>query len=468
LLIACDTNGGTVAVQDIVKYAKAHAFLCLFAASGTFMSYTQEMPEATEGAEPGGVHLRSISAFSTGYSNVAPYANPDFGSPLNQLGGDVANGGAFLIDARRTRPITDAWLSYSGSYTAMMRYSDLRAYNQFFSGGLSWRIKPRWTLSVSGMGMDTTALETLLNPGIATAFRTTPVSMEQLAEAAASGTVSNGRIASYFTGSPFVSSPTQLLLTGRRLMTASITTTLTWNHSSRLRFYTNGLGVITQQRPPDRNGIETTYQAPRTVVTNVDAGSRYQLTRLTEIGFSASLSRTQLRGQHTYVSTALVSLGRRMSPRWFVYGEVGGGIYVPVAGPAPIGRDPRIIGNGQIGYQRKSHTLTTVFTRTLADPYGFGIGRQQSITGNWVWQRKAWGAFASAGHQEIDSSGFGAIRGWNLSSGITRYLTSHLSVQVQQAWLQSSGTFEDRASATKLHSIRISLNWMPNVRIQNP
>lgn len=447
----------------LMKRAEVRAFLLLLSPFWV-VALTAQQAES----EPDGIRVRNISAFSTWYSTAVPAGVPSLGSGLSALGSDVANGGAFLIDARRTRPVVEAWFSYSGSYLAMRKYAESHAYSQFLSGGVSWRLKPRWRLSIAVVGADTTALETLLNPGTAAAFRATPVTMEDLAAAASAGIGADSRVAAYITGSPFAASPTQLLLFGSRIWTVSLNTMLTWSKSSRLSFYLAGVSAGAQHATRRQGDPANTYPSPRSVGVSGGLGFKYQLTRRSEMSLNANVARVHSRTEDAYVSTVTAALGRRMSARWFVYGGIGASSYSGRGAVVPVSRDPGVTGSAQIGYQRTAHTFTIGYNRTLSDTYGFGIGRQSSTTGSWVWQRARWSVFASAGNQQIESVGFAALRGWHASTGVSRFLTSNLSLQIQHAYLRTSGSVQGVRDAADLHSARISLNWTPDIRVRNP
>jgi hypothetical protein len=407
----------------------------------------------------GGLRLYNVSAYSDWYSA----ANSSLGIRQSQPGSTVAIGSGVMVGAQRTRGTKELWFAYSASYQTIMQYQALRSHAQFASGGISWHLKPRWVLSATGTGADTTAMEALLNPSTSVAFRATPVTIDDLATAAASGSAADPRAVSYLTGSPFISSNTQLFLFGRRLLSLSSSVTLTWSKSPRMRVYFGGVSAAARHIPQREGDVQDRYPSPRTIGANAGVGFSYDMSPRTQIGLSGGIERRHATFQDAYISTAGASLGHRLSPHWFVHADVGGGTYARARSAFPVSHGPQVIGTAQIGYQKRAHTVVLVQARTLSDPYGFGVGRQSSTAGTWSWRRKTWLVYASVGRQQIESMGVATLNGWTASSGISRLLNSQLSLQIQQAYLNTYGSFSGTPDRYQLHSIRMSLNWSPSI-----
>jgi hypothetical protein len=442
-----------------VNFFRKIVIMLLLTSAMAAMAGAQDMPiDAIAPPARGGLHLYNISAYSGWYSNADYSRAPSFSFGQGQPRSIATMGGAVMVGAQRTRETREFWFTYGASYDTTVQSQTLRNHTQFASGGISWRLRPRWALSITGTGADTTAMEALLNPNAIAMFRATPVTIDDLAAAAVSGRTADPLISSYLTGSPFISSNTQLFLFGRRLLSVSSTAALTWSKSPRMKIYFAGVSAAARHVSRREGDTQDRYPTPRSIGGNAGFGFIYDMSPRTQVGLSGNVERTRPTVQDAYIATASASIGHRLNPNWFVYGSIGAGTYAHAGSAA-------ILWSGQIGYQKSAHTLALMHIRTLSDPYGFGVGRQNSTIGTWSCRKKSWLVFASVGRQETESIGFAKLHGWTASSGISRLLNSQLSLQVQQAYLSTQGTFYEVPDRYQSNSVRVSLNWSPNIRL---
>jgi hypothetical protein len=417
-----------------------------------------------------GVRLYHVSGYSTYYSSGLPYSSSSISPGQIQANGLWTTGGSVLIGMRRTRPRTQFRLSYSASYsTASGRYSNWNGLNQFISAGLTRKLSSRWTLGITANLLDTTAMELLLNPATLSGFSTAPANADELAAAMRDGALSDGGIAAYLTGSPFLEDPSQTLQFGRRLLSYNISTRVSYSHSPRLTFYFGGVSASGQylSRGYSQPDIPDELDVPRSTSVFAAAGFTYGLSPRTEVGLHSRIERIRSRFQDAYTGTASGSLSRRLSPNLILRLDGGVAMRSPIRSVVPLSSDPQLVAGVHLGYNRRSHTFTLKHSRTISSAYGFGSGLSTFSGATWLWRapNARWHTFSSGGYQELSGTGYATIRGWMFASGAGRTLGSNVGLQVQYAFLNNSGSASGIAREFMQHSIRVSLNWSPGIPV---
>jgi hypothetical protein len=417
-------------------------------------------------AQIGGIRLYGVSVFG-GYSTSAI---PQGGigqlgnTGLGLLGPDVNYGATASLGWQRHRERTNLSILYSGTYTGMVRYSDANGFSHSLSLGASRMLTGKWTLSLSASGQDSTQAQYLFQPSNLSILSQLPASIDDLAAALSLGQFSSAQAASMLTGAPALESPATNLLLGNRVLSYSGQASLNYAYSSRLSFHLSSFTAAGQNRSGGQDGIaQQNYVMPRTIGVNAGMGLSYALSPRTQLGFSIEESRQINHYQSAYTTTALASLGRKMGRRWFLNMHAGGALIQTTQQLNGSPQSHQVVGGGSVGWQTYAHTFVSSYDRSASNSYGFAAGTNVSFTGAWNWHPRgsSWSVFASVVEQQMRNNGFSNVSGWQCGAGISERLTSHATLSVQYAYVNSTGDYLGNTANYSVQSVRVSLGWTP-------
>jgi hypothetical protein len=446
----------------------------LFAFAGLFVSScgAQELLDEINFRTGGlvGVHLVGVSVFS-GYSTSAyPQAglnlsaSPSTGN-LGNLGGDGSYGATASVGWQWHREKTAVSILYSGTYTGMVHYSNLNAYNQSLSISAVRTLTPKWTLNLTASGMDNSLAQYLFQPSSVSVLTQVPASFDDLAAAVAVGQFSNAQVASLLTGAPVMQLPGRSTLASERILSYSAQAGLDYALSPRLRFHFAGFAAAGQNRLGQQQDspAPANYVQPRSLGANAGVGFSYALSPRTDVGVNVEGNRTVNHYQSAYISSATGSLSRKMGIHWFLRVQ-GGGTYSDFT-QQTIGtpKSRQIVGGGSLGFQTRTHTLVSSYNRTATDTFGFAVGTITMLSGGWNWRRTGskWGVSASFAQQQTRNAGFASLSGWQATGGINTSLNPHATLSLQYVYLQDVGDYAGVYNNFSVQTVRLSLGWAP-------
>lgn len=411
----------------------------------------------------GGIHLYGVSAFS-GYSTSAyPVGLGSVPVGVGQLGGDTNFGVSASLGWQYHRQRWNFSMVYSGTYAGLVRYSDANAFNQNLSFSVSRMLSPKWTLSLSGTGSDSTTAQFLYQPSTIGVVSQVPATMDDLAAAFSVGQFSSSQAASTLVGTPLLESPARPLLLGDRVLSYSGQISLSYAHSSRLSFHLSSFSAGGQNRLGGSTVTESNYVMPRSMGIDAGMGMSYMLSPRTQVGLDVSGNRISNSYQSAYVTNGSASIGRKMGTHWFLAAHAGGSTTQVISQTYGAPKSKNVIGGGSIGFRTYQHTLVGSYERSSMDTYGLAIGTITTVTGAWNWRRPGsrWNVFTSFGQQQIRNTGYASLSGWQASGGIAQSLNSHMHMTAQYVYLSNSGGYLGNATNLAVHSVRVSLSWAP-------
>jgi len=414
----------------------------------------------------GGIHLNSVSVYS-GYSTSAypgGYGQlPSIGSG-GLLGGDVSYGASASVGGQYHRGRTNFSILYFAGYGGLARYSGANGFSQSLSFSVSHPLSAKWTLSVSGAGSDMTTAQYLFQPSSVSVVSQTPASFDDLAAAFSVGQFSSSQAASMLSGAPALESPVRSLLLGDRVLSYSAQASLNYAYSSRLTFHLSSFTAAGQNRIGGTTGVPAqNYVMPRSIGFTAGMGFSYSLSPRTQVGFDVEGSRIGNHYQSGYYTAAMASVSRKMGMHWFL-GVHGGGSHNQVINqPYGVPSTVQIGAGGSIGFQTYQHTLVGSYDRNGADPYGFALGSNTTVSAAWNFHRPGsrWGVFTGFGQQQIRNTGYATFSGWEASAGISSSLNTQMSLSAQYVYMNSSGTYLGNMENFAVQSVRVALNWAP-------
>ena len=412
----------------------------------------------------GGIHLYGVSVFS-GYSTSAYPGGLGQAPPgSGLLGADVDFGATASVGWQFHRQRTDFSLLYSGTYGGEVRYSNANAFSQSLALSFTRTLSPKWTLTFSGSGSDSTTAQFLFQPTNASLVSQVPATMDDLAAAFSLGQFTSNQIASTLTGAPVLESPARTLLLGDRVLSYSGQASLNYAYSSRLSFHLSSFTAAGQ----NRLGSTTTAPAqnfilPRSIGFDGGVGMSYMLSPRTQLGLNVSGNYISNRYQTGNDTNAFASIGRKMTEHWFLSVHGGGSISQFTSQTYGTPKNKNVIGGGSIGFRTYRHSLVGTYERSSTDNYGFSIGTSTILTAAWNWHRPGsrWSVFSSFSQQQVRNTGYVSLAGWEASGGVGQTLTSHVRMSAQYVYLSNTGGYLTNISNFTIQSVRVSLSWAP-------
>lgn len=418
----------------------------------------------------GGVRLYGVSVFS-GYSSSAYPASSSGGIPppgSSALGSDVTYGATASLGWQRHRNRTDLSVFYSGTYSGMARYSNLNAFNHSIAIQASRTLGRKWTLTASGGVQDSTLPQFIFAPSNLSVLSQVPATFDDLAASFSIGQFSSSQVASMLSGAPTLDTPARSLLLGNRVLSYSAQASVSYAATSRLNFHFASFAAAGQHLSSKDSATVPNYLMPRSMGATAGVGLSYALSPRTQLGANFEEFRQINAFQNAYVSTATVSVGRKLTERWFVDLSGGGSVIQVTHQPTGTPQNRQMVGNGSLGYRTFRHTLVASYDRSSFSSFGFSAGTNTAAGANWNWHRPGslWSVFAGFGQQQTRNTGFASFSGWHTSTGFSRTLSEHTTVSAQYVYLSSSGNYVGTSQNLSIHSLRVSFGWnpQPNVR----
>jgi hypothetical protein len=416
-------------------------------------------------ASIGGIRLYGVSIYSGYSTSVLPVGlGQTAAAGLQELGGSANYGASASVGWQHHRRGTSFSALYSLSYGGISRYSDLSGLSHSLSVTASQQLTAKWTLSLTGAAQDTTQAEFMYQPSALSVLSQLPASFDDLAAAFSIGQFSNAQMASMLTGASMLESPTRGLLLGNRVLSYSANVGLNYARSSRLSFHFASFSAGGQNLRDGQSGIpQEKFILPRSLGLSAGIGLSYALSPRTQVGLNVEENRVVNRYQGAYTTNSTASLGRKMGMRWFLSIHGGGSVTQATQSNygTPVTR--QMIGGGSIGFRTYTQTFTGSYDRTSSDTYGFAVGANTTATGSWNWRRPGsrWTIFASGGQQQMKSTGFADISGWEASGGVSATLNLHTALSVQYVYFNSQGSYLGNLDNMIAHTVRLSLSWNP-------
>jgi hypothetical protein len=418
-----------------------------------------------------GVHLYGVSVFSGYYSGNVPFGTNAVGlNTPSSSGSDTVVGGTATFGWAMPGKNSDLSATYSLSYVGRVRNPDFNTLNHAFSLGWTEKLGRHWSLSVSAGGVVGDLEQLFFTPTVYSNVVSAPASYDDLTAAILAGKYTNAQLASMLTGAPIVESPAQTFMYGGRVLSATLSTALTWSPTGRTSFHASVSGNRLQHLQAPGTSTQTTVAPPNALMPQISAASAslgwsYSLTPRTQIGVDGSTSRAFSRLQRGYASSVNVSFGRTLSRQWFMQANVGAGmlIYSHQAYAAPHSVQP--LGSASLGYKTRSHTFLASYNRSLGDRYGLGSGSTSGATGAWNWRRPGttWSVSSSFGYQELANSTFPSSKSWQANAGLGKALSRHVSMSLQYGYLRFPTSVTLVGANRSGSSAVLSLTWSPSV-----
>lgn len=426
---------------------------------------------ASIASPPSGLQVKSGSLYSVYYSSGLP-TSAGIQSGLTHLPADLGFGGsADFVWSRFTDRSTIA-LSYTPSYVGRVRYSSLDALNHSFTLNLNRKLAPRWTY-LFALGGDLSSIDqAIFSPTTLTKVASVPSTGDELAAGLMGSPVpTNTQLGTVLTSAPLLNSPEQTLLYGRRMLTASLDSSLRYSISPRLSLTMGVTGNRTQHVSDNSPaGTQNSFLISDTTSGAGRVAVSYAISPQTQLGADINVNRVVSRLADVYTTTALANWGRNVGSRWILQAHGGLGVSHPVRQSLyyALATKPGPAFGGSLGFKISSHTLLANYDRTVSDMYGLGASTTSSVGGSWRWKPlgRGWWITNSFGWQQLqgDKSAASAfvlsnMSGWRANSDFGHSLGPRLAVLVGYAYLDYSGGLQNTAYKFSQNAVRIAFAW---------
>ncbi|MGO9270768.1 MAG: hypothetical protein ACLQOO_11040 [Terriglobia bacterium] len=415
----------------------------------------------------GGLQIQSVSGYAVYYSNFLPNGGATPQTASANLPSDVGGGGSIVFDWTKFTDRSSFSLNYTPSYTGYVRNSSLNALNHALSLTASRKIAPRWTFGFSVAGNLSTMEESLFSPTALSNVASVPSTFADLAAGVLSANFANNpQLGAVLTSSPLVESPISNLLYGQRMLTASAHVSLSYSYSPRLSVTFSGGGARTQHVEDQDLGAGNTAVIPNTTSGNAGVSISYSLSPLTQLGASATATRTSSSLYDGYTTTSQATLGRTLGARWFmqIHGGVGVTNAVGQTSSVVVPTKPGPLIGGSLGYKTFRHTFLGSYDRTVVDSYGLGASTTSSATGTWRWGHpgaNSWWLDSSFTWQQLQGGALANTSGWRATVGLSRAVGPHVVLLTQYVHMDYSGGLLAAASHLSQDAVRVSIAWTP-------
>jgi hypothetical protein len=293
------------------------------------------------------------------------------------------------------------------------------------------------------------------------------MSFDDLAASFAVGQFTNSQVASMLTGAYPPASPAQNLIYGYRTLSYSGEASLVYAYSHRLSFQVNSYASGSQ---PINNGGQApgNYLVYHMIGANGGVNMLYRLSPRTQVGLNLKETWQINSYQGAYITSASVSIGRKMGEHWFAAADAG--YYTARStkhGASPANNQAfggGSLGGGSLGWKTYRQTFTASYDRSSTDSYGL-IGTVTNIGSSWRWHHPGsdWALLASFSEEQTRNTGFVSFSGWEASSGVTREINNQSMVTAQYVFFTGNSTYNSVLTKLSVHSVRLSVGWSPRV-----
>jgi len=400
-----------------------------------------------------------------GYTSSAVPFGAEVPTPQLNLGANYLAGGMVSAGWQNLGPRTDAFVSYTLSYDASLRFSSWNAVDHYLRFGITHDATPRLSYSLSGTAMTIRWDQFLFQPTVLDEVAQTPATYDELVSAVLSGKYTNSQLASILTGAPVLESPAATLLYGTRFFDSSARASLSYELTPRLQFHAGVGGSRTQHLSSNSPQLDGAFLVP--VVTNVrvNAGVSYTLSPSTTIGLEAQANRSFSHFEDAYITSGVVTVGRAFGQHWIVQGQGGAGTYIPVRQTFGFTGGPHYVAGVGLTYKGYTQTFMAIYGHTIEDVSGLGAQSADTASAAWLWHRpgRKWALYTGGRYATYAHSALSNLNAWVGNAGIERTLGSHTSMQAGYFYGRNSGIVQGAVANRQLEGVNLVISWTPQV-----
>jgi hypothetical protein len=416
-----------------------------------------------------GFHLFGVSVYGAYYTSGTPFGldTTNLNPNLSSSGVTALGASASLGWSKSTQRGTVSVI-YSPSYVASPQHTEYDEFSQRAAFNWSQRIGNSWSFGFTASGMLANFEQLLFSPSALGSAAASSATFDDLASSTFTGKTSNPQLGPVLASSQLASAPEQSFLYGNRLFTATSSISLGYSPHGRSSVQISISGARTQNYQDNLSNSTVSASGipavPRSTSADVSVSYSYSISPRTQFALTGSSMRIWSSYTNGYTTQGSVSLGRTLSPHWFVqvHAGVGGIIYSHTQFSQPS--TPQGLGGVSLGYKIQSHTFLASYDRGIGDSYGLGAATTGSASGAWNWRRpgSAWSLSSGFGYQGLSGSVFRNTKSWHASAGVARALGRQFFVSLQYSYLQFPSNLAAIGSTVQESGVVVSGTWTPS------
>ena len=356
-----------------------------------------------------------------------------------------------------------AYITYTPSYDASLRYTAANSMNHYLTFGLIHDLGPRWTFTSGGTAFTARWDQFLFEPTQFSSLSQVPGSFDDFVKGLLQGSYTNSQIASILTGAPGLESPASTLLYGTRLMSANLRTGFTFQKSARLNFHGTVGGTRTQHLNTGEPNTTGFFLLPETTSAYATLGVGYEASPRTEVSFESTSTRMFSRYEDAYVSSGTGVISRVLGRRWIAQARGGAGTIIPVHHTFAYSPGAHYLAGATLTFKTSSNTFMGSIDRTITDSYGLGALSATVASGAWNWHMPghSWWVYSTGRYEMLGNLGNHNLNAWLASVGISRKLVPHTIGRIGYVYGRDSGFYSGAITNLALEGVQVVISWIP-------
>ncbi|MCC6536712.1 MAG: hypothetical protein IT162_04130 [Bryobacterales bacterium] len=364
-------------------------------------------------------------------------------------------------------PSSNINVIYSPAFSRSPSLSGYRAINHALGVSYGRRLGARWHLAASSNVVALNFQQSLTGTSPTAQLTGIPSTFEELSTLVLTGKTENPFLTAAARVTPAVTAPEQAYLFGGNHLSVANSVSIGFDKSTRSMFrfgaFANRTQLLGDQTSFFYSDRPLDPQLRRTTNISGVAGWTYMLEPRTTLSTDFSTSRIMSDFQDAYVSQVSVSVGRKLSERWFAKGSLGMGWFSPTR--STFRQDPfrRHEWGASLGYKVYSHTFMGSYTSQISDQFGLGANSNISSAAAWSWRRpgSSFSVASSFGYSQMVGPSFPNSGSWSGFVTVGRALNSHTSLSVSYRALQFPQTVFFYSPTNTVHGVTTSVSWSP-------
>jgi hypothetical protein len=417
-----------------------------------------------------GVHLYGLSV--SGMYSTGAGAGTELGLPVVPLSSKSASlttvQAAASFGFARNIGKTYFTIDYSPSWVQGVRGGDFKAANHVLSLSTGRTISTKWSVNGSMNGILTDFNQLMFVQPQSLNVAMTPGSFDEFAAAVLTGRTGSLPLTQTINAAQLVS-PETAYLYGGRILNLSMHGSVSYAYSTRSAI---NLSVSTSRSQFSNSGgnlsghVGSNYSVPWTTNAVPSFGWSHSLTPRTTISVNLYTNRVISQYQDAYSSQVGVSIGRTMSPHWFLQGTLGVGLIKLLRHTLSVNTGPQITYGTALGYRVYAQTITASFNRSVSDIYGLGANATDSSSAAWAWKRpgSSVSLTGSFGYSRLISPQFSNTGSWTGLASAAKALNSQVTLSASYGYVQYPATILATGSNVTRSGVIVSLSWSPSAR----
>jgi len=444
-----------------------------FLASGDFLDRGFDQANVLLARIPG-LAIEEI-IITQGYSSNAIPQLRGVPREASRLGHDLDWGASAAFRWRNFTPRRSIVFSYEPSMIRRLQYPEWNTTNHNLRLGIERKLSPRWEMRFAGRGVSQGVEQFFFDPPVLRRIENPPLTLDDLADAVASGRFTDDEIAALLTGSPVVDRAGEADLDVRRVLTTGARVSTSYRRSRRLSIEAAAEFLRSKTASGGREEDEVSRRGfiSSTTSARAETGLKYELSPDSQLGVELSQQRTESSLRRANYTTATASYDKEFGRGWRAGIRAGAGTsqgktFRPL--PSTNGLPPDALGatwiaGGSLGYDGRAHKFSISSLKNVGDNLGLGSRSSLSTEAQYQWTPRgaAWSLFGGGNSYSADMpTGGGTIESKIIRAGIIRRVGANGAVTTEYNYGSIVTPFTGILPSLSRHRVQVSFIWKPS------